>query len=152
MDKDSKPITILQQVHSNGEIILTLDGKILKNEKLLFDGACLQFKIRDQEFFTQLKDKNGDVICESGQPNAAIEVKSLPQSPTLYDQSLFPYNWEYNEVQVKHTIRMILHEDVEKSLDPSNDDEYEDFLNREVYETKLKKKFVADKVKILIKN
>jgi len=156
VEKDSKPITILQQVHNNGEIILTLDGKILQNEKLLFDGASLQFKIRDRDFFTQLKDKNGDVICESGQPNAAIEVKSLPQSPTLHDQSLFPYNWEnIGSSSKKHTIRLILHEDVEKSLDPSNDDDPYDWIfspNREVYELEIEgKKFVADKVKIFNK-
>ena len=68
---------------------------------MLFDGVSLQYKIQNQDFFTQLKDKNGDVICESGQPNVAIEVKSLPQSPTLHDQSLFPYNWENIGVQVK---------------------------------------------------
>ena len=156
VEKDSKPITILQQVHNNGEIILTLDGKILQNEKLLFDGVSLQYKIQNQDFFTQLKDKNGDVICESGQPNVAIEVKSLPQSPTLHDQSLFPYNWEnIGSSSKKHTIRLILHEDVEKRLDLSNDDDPYNWIfspNREVYELEIEgKKFVADKVKIFNK-
>ena len=50
VEKDSKPITILQQVHNNGEIILTLDGKILQNEKLLFDGVSLQYKIQKSRF------------------------------------------------------------------------------------------------------
>ncbi|MDB2637055.1 AAA domain-containing protein [Candidatus Poseidonia alphae] len=153
VENGSKSITILQQVHNNGEINLTLDGIILQNEKLLFDGASLQYKIQHQDFFTQLKDKNGDVICESGQPNAAIEVKSLPQSPTLHDQSLFPYNWENKgSSNKKHTIRLILHEDVENRLDPSNDDDPYDWIfspNREVYELEIEgKKFIADKVKI----
>ena len=151
--KGSKPITILQQVHDNGEIVLTLDGKISQNEKLLFDGLSMQYDIQGQDFFTQLKDKNGNVICESGQPNVAIEVKSLPNSPTLYDQNLLTYNWEnIGSSNVKHTIRLILHEDVEKRLDPSNDDDPYDWIfspNREVYELEIEgKKFVADKVKI----
>ena len=91
-----------------------------------------------------MKDKNGDVICESGQPNVAIEVKSLPQSPTLHDQSLFPYNWEnIGSSSKKHTIRLILHEDVEKRLDLSNDDDPYNWIfspNREVYELEIEER------------
>ena len=151
--KGSSKLQILEQAQLKNKIQMLLQPALNPNEKLLFDGNELNFTIVPQEFFSQLNDQNGAQVLISGQTNTVLEVPSLPATDLLFDQNLLPYYWKLADSSSKrHTIKLILHEAVEKQLDPSNDDDPYDWIfspNRELYELEIEgKKFVSDKIKI----
>jgi hypothetical protein len=151
--KDSEKLLILEQVQLKNKVQLTLQAVIAPKEELLFDGNKLPFSIDSHDFFGQMNDQNGVLVLSSGHTNSTSEVPSLPATELLLDQNLLPYSWRSEGSSSKRrTIKLILHEVVEKRIDLSNDDDPYDWIfspNRELYELEIEgKRFVADKIKI----